>query len=160
MQFDAKGSHDIRPHTALEMTPNPHPCLIKVTFPSITFKCERLGKYLQTAQISSDHVTYYRLICKSHRPNFEVHPRLSWCFRFGNLTLAEASSHSVFISRINAASVSFPPRDPVGCNPSSAEQIPNLSIHSRSPRDTGVHFLWIRVCTTEFVQYMARCLHH
>lgn len=139
----------MRPHTAQEMTPNPRLSLIKVAFPSITFECESLRNYLQIAHISSDHFTYYRLICKSHRLNLEVHRWLSWCFRFGNLTLAEASSHSVFISRINAASVSFPSWDPVGCNPSSAEQVPNLPFHSRSLRDRGT-----------FPVDLSNCVHH
>jgi len=73
----------------------------------------------------------------------KLHPMLSWCFRLGNLTLTGASSHSVFISRINAASVSLSPWDSVGCNPSPAERILNLPIHSRSPGDTRAHFPWI-----------------
>ena len=129
-------------HSAGNHTYNPSLSLIKSMFPSITLQRENYVNYWQIAHISSAAFTYCRLICKSSMHCSKLHPRLSWCFRLGNLTLTGASSHSVFISRINAASVSFSPRDSVGCNPSPAERILNLPIHSHSPEDMGAHFPW------------------
>ena len=114
--------------------------LIKYVFPSITLQLENYVNYWQIAHISSANLTY----CNSSMLCSKLHSGLSWRFRLGNLTLTRASSHSVFISRINAASVSFSPRDSVGCNPSPAERILNLPIHSGSPEDAEAHFPWTR----------------
>lgn len=105
-------------------------------------KKKKYVKYWQRAHISSANFTCSRLICKFYIHSSDLPPSLAWCFRLGNLTLTQASSHSVFFSRINAASVSFSPWDPVGCSPSPAQWILNLPIHSGSPEDTRAHFLW------------------
>lgn len=75
----------------------------------------------------------------------KLHPRPPWRFRSWNMTLSQASSHLVFISGINAASVSFSPQDSVGRNPPPAEPILNLPIHSRSPEDAGPRFPWTSI---------------
>lgn len=105
-------------------------------------KKKKYVKYWQIAHISSANFTRSRLICKFYIHSSDLPPSLAWCFRLGNLTLTQASSHSVLFSRINAASVSFSPWDPVGCSPSPAHWILNLPIHSGSPEDTRAHFLW------------------
>lgn len=105
-------------------------------------KKKKYVKYWQIAHISSANFTCSRLICKFYTHSSDLPPSLAWCFRLGNLTLTQASSRSVFFSRINAASVSFSPWDPVGCSPSPAQWILNLPIHSGSPEDTRAHFLW------------------
>lgn len=128
-----------RLHTAQEKTNYFGLSLIKCMFPSIALQWENYVNYWQIVHISSANFTY---ICEFSMHRYKRHPGLSWRFRLGNLTLTRASSHSVFISRINAASVSFSPRDSVGCNPSPAERILNLPIHSPSPEDTGAHFPW------------------
>lgn len=140
--INGQDTYATRLHTALQEKKHTEVCLSLSMFWSITLQWENYVNYWQTAHIGSANFTYCKPICKSSMHCSKLHPGLSWRFRLGNLTLTRASSHSVFISRINAASVSFSPRDSVGCNPSPAERILNLPIHSHSPEDTGAHFPW------------------